>query len=439
MTPGIAWLGSAVLALQVESASTLPRSLAEARDTELAMLREERSALQHALEDARARTASVRQELQTDIDALARSLAELQADNVSSQQSLPAREALHSTEAQQRHLEELLDRASTWLEARGVKVPDGDPPILLAQVFDLALGTIEASASLHLEEAQYFTRDGLPHRAEVLRVGGVGTLLWQAPFSPLIQTPEGLIEADFVEPLHVEREDASELRVVLQDPRAPIEANAYRPRTWLETFHAGGPLMWVLLAFAIAALGVAFERTVAIAWIAARWRAAVQRLLAIAATADPERTLRLGHEQGWIARPLVVVIGASDAARADVEERATHAMLEVREGLFRRLSVLGLMAAVAPLAGLLGTVNGMITTFSVVTERGTSDPQGLAGGIAEALLTTQFGLAIAIPALIAHALLTRGARRVLSSAEQTVLGLMHDPPDTLAASMEDAR
>lgn len=66
------------------------------------------------------------------------------------------------------------------------------------------------------------------------------------------------------------------------------------------------------------------------------------------------------------------------------------------------------LAAVAPLMGLLGTVTGMIGTFQVITEKGAGDPRTLSGGISEALLTTQFGLILAIPCLFAgHIILSR--------------------------------
>jgi biopolymer transport protein ExbB/TolQ len=134
--------------------------------------------------------------------------------------------------------------------------------------------------------------------------------------------------------------------------------------------------------------------------------------------------------QSWIAKPLVIAAAARCPSCAtpqdtDVEEGATQALMVMRERLQRRLSLVSVAAGVAPLLGLLGTVNGLIHTFAVVTSTGTSEPQQLAAGISEALLTTQFGLAIAIPAFLAHALLSRGARRILASAEQTVLWYLH--------------
>lgn len=84
-----------------------------------------------------------------------------------------------------------------------------------------------------------------------------------------------------------------------------------------------------------------------------------------------------------------------------MEEAGRHAMLELE----RFLSFLGTIAAIAPLLGLLGTVVGMIQMFSALTlETGAVNAQGLAGGISQALLTTAFGLVVAIPSLLFHRL-----------------------------------
>ena len=90
-----------------------------------------------------------------------------------------------------------------------------------------------------------------------------------------------------------------------------------------------------------------------------------------------------------------------------------------------RLPVIATIAAVAPLVGLLGTVTGMIATFSVLTTQGIGDPQSLSGGISEALLTTQLGLAVAVPTLLAHTILKRWAHRISSRVEVEALERLH--------------
>ena len=82
---------------------------------------------------------------------------------------------------------------------------------------------------------------------------------------------------------------------------------------------------------------------------------------------------------------------------------------------------IAVVAATAPLMGLLGTVTGMIKTFKLITVFGTGDARSLSSGISEALVTTEFGLCVAIPALIIHALLLRRTKGVLASMEQTAV------------------
>jgi biopolymer transport protein ExbB len=81
-----------------------------------------------------------------------------------------------------------------------------------------------------------------------------------------------------------------------------------------------------------------------------------------------------------------------------IEDAGRH----VTHDLERYLNMLGTIAAVSPLLGLLGTVTGMIRTFRAITTAGIGNPAAMAGGIAEALLTTAAGLLVAIPALLAY-------------------------------------
>lgn len=93
-------------------------------------------------------------------------------------------------------------------------------------------------------------------------------------------------------------------------------------------------------------------------------------------------------------------------------------VMSVGSKLEGTLTVIGVLAKVAPLMGLLGTVTGMIVTFDIISVFGAGNARAMAGGISEALITTQTGLMVAIPGLYAHNFLTRRAenlkRRVAS-------------------------
>lgn len=99
--------------------------------------------------------------------------------------------------------------------------------------------------------------------------------------------------------------------------------------------------------------------------------------------------------------------------------------LKEQPALDRFGALIFVVAAVAPLLGLLGTVTGMIATFEIITEFGTGDPKMLSGGISEALITTQLGLVVAIPAVVLGNILKGRATTVGDALEAGALSLIN--------------
>lgn len=108
----------------------------------------------------------------------------------------------------------------------------------------------------------------------------------------------------------------------------------------------------------------------------------------------------------------------ADNPKDMVEEIMYESMLDIQPKLEKYLPLIAISAATAPLLGLLGTVTGMINTFQLITLFGTGDAQSLSSGISEALITTEFGLIVAIPALIMHALLSRKVQSIMTDMEK---------------------
>ncbi|MEL6380140.1 MAG: MotA/TolQ/ExbB proton channel family protein [Pseudomonadota bacterium] len=126
--------------------------------------------------------------------------------------------------------------------------------------------------------------------------------------------------------------------------------------------------------------------------------------------------------------PLGRVMQAYEATNtADVETvalRLDDAVLKEIPKLEGGLNFIKVLAAVAPLLGLLGTVIGMIQTFQAITLFGTGDPQIMAGGISAALMTTVQGLIAAIPLLLIHAFASGAAKNVSQTLEQKAAGII---------------
>ena len=122
--------------------------------------------------------------------------------------------------------------------------------------------------------------------------------------------------------------------------------------------------------------------------------------------------------QGELVR--VAIAAETQEARDD---RLHGTLLQQRIRLERWLSAIALTASVSPLLGLLGTVSGMIATFQAMSLFGAGDASAVSGGVGEALINTELGLVVAIPALLAHALLSRKAKGYLAQLESDAVNL----------------
>lgn len=100
-----------------------------------------------------------------------------------------------------------------------------------------------------------------------------------------------------------------------------------------------------------------------------------------------------------------------------------HCCMQLRPGINRNIMLIAVLAMVSPLLGLLGTVTGMITTFDVIALFGTGNARALAGGISEALITTQSGLLVSIPGVFSSAVLTLRARRLQMRLDESMTTL----------------
>jgi biopolymer transport protein ExbB len=126
-----------------------------------------------------------------------------------------------------------------------------------------------------------------------------------------------------------------------------------------------------------------------------------------------------------VACVLAAGIGSRQQNREEMENALQEAILREIPPLERFLSTLGMLAAIAPLLGLLGTVTGMINTFHSITMYGTGDPRMMSGGISEALVTTMLGLAVAIPIMFSNTLLTRHVENVIAQMEEKAVSLVN--------------
>ncbi|BHH85854.1 biopolymer transporter ExbB [Desulforhopalus sp. 52FAK] len=188
----------------------------------------------------------------------------------------------------------------------------------------------------------------------------------------------------------------------------------------------GGPLVWPILMILALGFIIVVERI----------------LFLLSARIDGDDLTRrletLAAEQNWqackeecrnrVGKPLARVAAAGLAAYQQQREVTENALQEaiLREvpPMERFLSTLGMLATIAPLLGLLGTVTGMIDTFQVITRHGTGDARMMSGGISVALVTTMLGLGVAIPIMLAHTLISRTVDNRIAQMEEKAAAVL---------------
>lgn len=197
-----------------------------------------------------------------------------------------------------------------------------------------------------------------------------------------------------------------------------------------DALQKGGPIMWPILVCSFMAFAIVVERALYLRRVTIDTRKfseqiarSIKRNRVMDAVDLCEKT------PGPVAHIVKEGILKHDRARAEIREAIEDAALHEVPILEKRLPVLATIAHIAPLLGLLGTVTGMVEAFRVIQEKSSAvapvNPGDLAGGIWEALLTTVFGLCVAIPTFVAYNYLTSRVDGLVLDMEKSASDLMN--------------
>ena len=217
---------------------------------------------------------------------------------------------------------------------------------------------------------------------------------------------------------------------VLQNKAVKNSISDVKELTWTEKakafFKKGGIVMYPLALVAIIALLLFLERLLVLSYRGKIGRRFIKKMDALVAEKkyDEAASLCLKRETS-LSMVLFAVLNKVNDTRENAERSLQEALLREQPKLERRMGLLAAMGTIAPLLGLLGTVTGIITLFTVITEVGTNDARVLAGGISEALITTEMGLVIAIPVMILHGLLSEKIEKITSELYVQSTSLMN--------------
>ena len=192
-----------------------------------------------------------------------------------------------------------------------------------------------------------------------------------------------------------------------------------------EIIKAGGPVMWPIIALSIGATAILLERLWSLQErrvIPPELRVKVWKLVETGQLTD--RHIAALEQNSALGQILAAGLANRNRPREYIKEAIEDTGRHVVHELERFLNMLGTIAAVSPLLGLLGTVTGIIVAFNAITHQGVGDPKMLSGGIGQALICTAAGLIVAIPSLMGYRYLRGRVDGLVVSMEKEALKLV---------------
>lgn len=389
------------------------------------------------------------------------------------------RDAEQAAEGQS-NLEGLVQAVDRSLTPFAITLPEaGDEAVKIAAGFGHIDALLAERGGVRSAPGQFFLADGKAVDGTLVRLGDIAVFGVSATAAGAL-TPAGggKFKLDLAKDGAPRGEETARALAKGESPASmslflfeSAEKNfeARPEKTALQIVQSGGAIAWVIVGIGAFALLLVTARFIALLIAAGgAGKGLIARVEGAVVAGDTRAALDACRgARGGTARVFEgVVLGILDAEHNDAQRsglqptdaQRSGVQRDVMENLVaerlvgeeRRLDRFGapilIIAAVAPLLGLLGTVTGMISTFDVITEFGTGNPKLLSGGISEALITTELGLIVAIPALMLGNLLSGWAGTLKSRLEERALHLMNvarvgrlDAPDESAAPIAPSR
>lgn len=284
---------------------------------------------------------------------------------------------------------------------------------------------IKASSELSKSQIAFINGEGNTQTVDAYRLGSIGLVTDQGYVSWNTQREDAI--AYLKQPSNgptlasLSSVANGEVSNVVVDPSRGfmLEQLALTP-SLADRLQAGGVVGKVILGLLAIGLIIALVRGISLAIARQKIRAQLK---------NPEQA-----GDNPLGRVLAVYNKEQNQTVEALELRLLEAVVDEQTHLEKGLSMLKLLAALAPMLGLLGTVTGMIETFQVITQFGNGDPKVMAGGISMALVTTVLGLVAAMPLLLAHNILSTQAENIRNILEKQGIGLVAEQAEKTVES-----
>ena len=299
--------------------------------------------------------------------------------------------------------------------AESTEVPTIDQ---IRGLWQLLIHEIAESSEVSKFNHSVIDPDGSAYQAEVVRIGDFNVvsndkylryLSENGSLEELARQPEGAATASAAKISTAAPGERVDFTI---DPsRGALLGLLVQSPSFAERIEQGGTVGYAIIAVGIAGLLLVFERLLKLMRVRSRMNRQLKNMEEVYNDNPIGHVMQVYYEYKHL---------DLETISRKLQEVLIRDMAEVKKGL----PIVKVLAAVAPLMGLLGTVVGMIGTFQAITLFGTGDPKLMAGGISQALITTVLGLCAAIPLLLCHSLLSSRVTMMSKIIGEQAAGLM---------------
>lgn len=413
------------------------QELRNAYRKEYAFLSAQKKDLEQRLKAFRGESEREARNLSAEMEKLQDDMLGLQARAQSMQERL--RDVESERETAQRNsgvLRSTLEQAAVTFDEHGMdsgrsETAELSAPEKLSRAFETGIQLLQQQASVRREEGDFFTQAGNKVAGELIHFGGVASYgvadevagilvpagggemkLWSEPRASVARA---LAAGDIPQTLplfiYASRDSAVDTR----------EKGGV-----LETIQSGGTIAWLIMLLAAMAVALIVARLIFLKRASASTSEIADEIGELVARDEIDQAIDICRKRsGSSAAVVASALRNLDREREALDDIINESVLHESAHLERFGTMILVIAAVSPLLGLLGTVTGMISTFEVITEHGTGDPQLLSGGISVALVTTELGLVVAIPTLLIGNMLSGWADRIKDDMQKAALRVIN--------------
>ncbi|MCH9741416.1 MAG: MotA/TolQ/ExbB proton channel family protein [Epsilonproteobacteria bacterium] len=326
-------------------------------------------------------------------------------------------------------------QAKATLDTYGIKVDESNQTTdaqKMEKAFSDALNLYGKLSSIQKESGKFYLPDGSVAEGDIVKVGNIATYGIAQKASGAL-APAGNGDYKLWNAVG-SSDDAKALFAGEMRPNLDIfvyenlekEVEYKKEKTFDDVLEGGGVIGYIILGLGALGLLLLVVRVFILFWAGSN----VTKISKVVAEKVEEGRGDEAYEaikdfKGSAARVIKSTLRNIKRKRESIEDIVMENILNESGHIDKFGGFVMVLAAVAPLLGLLGTVTGMIATFDMITEYGTGDPKMLSGGISEALITTMFGLIVAIPLLLLGNLLSGWAQNIKDSMEQSALHIVN--------------